>query len=78
MSKIAFLLAIFLASSSLVDTALASHNGREECILICLNAYNGQMQAKACKDGLMWCKSAASEQNVECRKACSAWRIVHG
>jgi hypothetical protein len=72
MTKTTLLLAIFLASLSLSDTALASHKGREECLLICLNAYNKQTQA--CNSGRredrQSCNGGVNDFNLECRREC--------
>jgi hypothetical protein len=74
--KIAFLLAIGLATLSLSDTALASHKGREECIALCLYQFKQMMQG--CESEVRYskqvCYAGATQRETSCERHCY---IVH-
>jgi hypothetical protein len=72
MPKITFLLAICLAALSLSDTALASHNGRDECIALCL--YQFKQQMPTCETVERYkqqvCRANTIEREADCEKNC--------
>ena len=74
MLRISFLLAIFVASSSLSETALASHRDRVECDWTCHQAF--LVQARACRDENgerdleQLCARHAKERQQHCRADC--------